>query len=61
MSDRIETTHEADDGFDNYAIAFNHEENPHGNWIRGVTQTMDKIGTLMSKDAVHRTILTIRS
>ena len=25
------------------------------------TQTMDKIGTLMSKDAVHRTILTIRS
>lgn len=52
----IETTHDAADSFANHTTTFTYEVDAHGNWIRGVTETRDKIGTLISKDALYRTI-----
>ena len=52
----IETTHEAADDPGDLTTKFSYEVDSYWNWIRGFTETRDKFGTLISKDALYRTI-----
>jgi hypothetical protein len=52
----IETTHEAAAGFASHTTTFTYRVDSYGNWIRGLTETRDKAGTLISRDALYRTI-----
>jgi len=55
----IETTHDSHDpaaGSFNDTTTFTYEVDSYGNWFRGVTETRDKAGTVISKDALYRTI-----
>lgn len=52
----IESTHDPADGPFVHTRTFSYEVDSYGNWIRGVTETRDKAGTVISKDALYRTI-----
>jgi hypothetical protein len=52
----IETTHDDAEGSFNHTTSFSYEVDSYGNWIRGVVEMRDKAGTVISKDALYRTI-----
>lgn len=52
----IENTHEAADGSGDFNTKFSYEVDSHGNWIKGYTEMKDNLGSLISKEALYRTI-----
>ena len=52
----VETTHDDAEGSFNHTTTFTYEVDTYANWIRGVVEMRDKAGTVISKDALYRTI-----